>query len=187
MEKNQRLLFRSIEKPTHCPLLSFSFLPPRRTPATRARPKGGCERAGCIAGTERGKDVGPGGRRGAPRGSGSRRSPRSPHPPQQLLRGACMGLVVAVLPGPLARLGRASILRDHVVLGVVRRDFYTLPFHRCVTPLPLRLMLLLFPNAYDTLFELRRSHRLKWARRGCLIFYGSRYEIHDPFLSLYSH
>ena len=110
LEKNQRLLFRSIEKPTHCPLLSFSFLPPPRTPATRARPKGGCERAGCIAGTERGKDVGPGGPRGAPRGSGSRRSPRSPHPPQQLLRGACMGLVVAVLPGPLARLWRASIL-----------------------------------------------------------------------------
>ena len=50
---------------------------------------------------------------------------------------------------------------DHVVRGVVRRDFYTLPFHRCVTPLPLRPMLLLFPNAYATLFELRRSHNLK--------------------------
>ena len=67
-----------------------------------------------------------------------------------------------------------------------RAGFYALPFHRCVTPLPLRLMLLLCPNAYDTLFELRRSHT-EMGATGVFDILWVTLRIHDPFLSLYSH
>ena len=160
LEKNQRLLFRSIEKPTHCPLLSFSFLPPPRTPATRARPKGGCELAGCIAGTERGKDVGPGGS-AAPRAAAEVVGPLALHTP--LSNSSEAHAWDSSSPSFLDRLpgwGAPRFFGSRGSWGV-RRDFYTLPFHRCVTPLPLRLMLLLFPNAYATVFELRRSHDLE--------------------------
>ena len=181
-KKNQRLLFRSLSRrsrnqPTVRSSPSLSSLLDEH----RQGPKGGCS-----AGTERGKDVGPGGR-AAPRAAAEVVGPLALHTP---LSNSCEAHAWdSSSPSFLDRLPGCGAPRFSGSRGSwgCKTGFLHFTFSPVCNAPPLRPMLLLFPNAYATVFELRRSHDLKWARRGCLIFYGSRYEIHDPFLSLSSH